>query len=497
MNQENILEVRKIVKLFPGTTALDEMDFDLKRGEIRAIVGENGAGKSTLMKILSGAYTKTSGLIFFEGKEVELGSVESSHNFGISMIYQELENVMKLSVAENIFLGRLPKRKFFGFVDFKRLYTDTQKLLDEYKVDIDAKMNLSSLGVAQQQFVEIIKAVTVKNAKIIIMDEPTSSLTKEETDKLFDIIFALKKNGVSVIYISHRLDEVTGIADSVSVFRDGKNRGTLQKQDFQRNKIITLMIGHEITIEEKNKIERKRVVFEVKNLKIKNKIENFNIKLYEGEILGIAGLMGSGKDVLVKSLFGLWPAESKEIFFNGEKIHIKHPLEAIKHGIVYLPEERKLQSLFLQLSVKENISSIWLKNVYGKLFLNNKLELKLAEKSITDLEIKTPSPDTEIINLSGGNQQKAIFSRLLAVTPMVMILNDPTRGVDVKSKEAIHGYIRDLAKKGTSILFLSSEIPEITYLANRVIVLSRGEIYGEYSDDEVTNVNVLTSASRA
>jgi len=492
-----LLEVKNVVKEFPGTIALDGMDFDLMPGEIRAVVGENGAGKSTLMKILSGAYTRTSGEVLYNGQSVELGSVEAAHELGISMIYQELENIIKLSVAENIFLGRIPKSKLPGFVDFKKLYTTAQEFLDEYNVGINAKSRLSSLSVAQQQFVEIIKAVTVNNSRIVIMDEPTSSLTKEETDKLFKIIGELKKKGISIIYISHRLDEVTDIADAISVFRDGKNRGTLNRTEFDRDRIITLMVGHQVKTEEKKRVERKRVVFEVRNLSIKNKINDFNIKLHEGEILGIAGLMGSGKDELVKCLFGLWPSISKEIHFENKKIHINHPLDAIKHGIVYLPEERKLQSLFLELSVKANIIPIWLYEKFSKFILNKRAADSISEDLVSKLEVKTPSIYNDIIGLSGGNQQKVIFSRLLAVSPKVMILNDPTRGVDVKSKESIYGFIRDLAIRGTSILFLSSEIPEITYLANRVVILSKGEICGEYTDNEVTTLNILTSVTRA
>lgn len=495
-NETPILEVSDLVKVFPGTKALDGMNFNLYQGEVRAIVGENGAGKSTLMKILSGAYTKTSGKIAFDGKEVQLGSIEASQELGISMIYQELENLAKLSVAENIFIGRLPESRFPGLVNFKRLYSDSRKLLDDYKVNINPKAKLSTLPIAEQQFVEIIKAVTAQNTRIVIMDEPTSSLTKEEAERLFDIISVLKKNRVSIIYISHRLDEITDIADSVSVFRDGRNCGTLQKGEFERNKIIALMVGHEIEEEKKNTVERNRVIFEVRNLHIRNRIQNFSVKLYQGEILGIAGLMGSGKDELAKSLFGLWPSDSKKIHFEGREIRIKNPMDAIKNGIVYLPEERKLQSLFLELSVKENISPIWMNRIQRKLFLRQSAESALARKSIDDLAIKTPSPNVQIFTLSGGNQQKAIFSRLLAVEPKIMILNDPTRGVDVKSKEAIHSYIRNLAQRGTSILFLSSEIPEITYLANRVVVLSKGEVVGEYTDDDVTTRNILTSATR-
>ncbi len=497
MSGELQLEVRNIVKTFPGTVALDSMDFSLKKGEVHAIVGENGAGKSTLMKILSGAYAKTSGQIFFEGLEVELHGVEDASRMGISMIYQELENIAKLSVAENIFLGRLPKSAIPGFVSFRQLHSDVRSLMKEYQLDISPRERLSKLTVAQQQFVEIIKSVTVKNAKVIIMDEPTSSLTQEETEKLFSIIAELKKRGISVIYISHRLDEVMDIADTISVFRDGKNRGTLPRGEFQKSRIITLMIGHDIASNRNAYKKKEKIVFEVKNLTIRNRIQKFNIALREGEILGIAGLMGSGKDELVKCLFGLWPAVSKELYYFGKPIRIRHPLDAIRQGIVYLPEERKLQSLFLELSVGENISPLWLFNVLRNTFIAQGKEQRIVREQIKDLSIKTSSEKEEILFLSGGNQQKAILSRLLAVNPKVMILNDPTRGVDVGSKEAIYQIIRGLAAKGTSILFLSSEIPEITNLATRVVVLSKGSIIGEFEGDGVTTMNILSCATRA
>lgn len=491
-----LLEIQKVVKTFPGTVALDEVDFNLKKGEIHAIVGENGAGKSTLMKIISGAYKKDSGTILIDGKETEIGSVEASQALGISMIYQELENIQKLTVAENVFLGKLPRNRIPGFVDFKKLINETKRILKEFDIDIDPGKKLASLTTAEQQFVEIIKAITVKNARIIIMDEPTSSLTKKEVEKLFLIIKELKKKEISVIYISHRLDEVIGIADRLSVFRDGKNQGVMEKNEFDTNKIVSLMIGHELKTTEKNVFKEKKIIFEIKKLSIRNKIINFNMKLHEGEILGIAGLMGSGKDELVKSIVGLWPAQSKEIYFLGKRIYIKHPTDAIKYGIIYLPEERKLQSLFLDMSVKENICPLWLFNVENKFFLNNKRETDLSKLYIEKLSIKTPKVSTLIVNLSGGNQQKCIFSRMLTIKPKLMILNDPTRGIDVGSKEEIHRIIKELASQGVSILILSSEIQEVTRIANRVIVLSKGEIRAEFSEEDVTMENIIRSVMR-
>jgi ribose transport system ATP-binding protein len=491
-----LLEIQKVVKTFPGTVALDKVDFNLRKGEIHAIVGENGAGKSTLMKIISGAYKKDSGTILFEGKETDIGSVDASRAIGISMIYQELENIQKLTVAENVFLGKLPRSRIPGFVNFKKLISETKKILKEFDIDIDPGKKLASLTTAEQQFIEIIKAITVENARIIIMDEPTSSLTKKEVEKLFLIIKELKRKEISVIYISHRLDEVVGIADRLSVFRDGKNQGVMEKNEFDTNKIVSLMIGHELKTTEKNVFKEQKIIFEIKRLSIRNKIIDFNMKLHEGEILGIAGLMGSGKDELVKSIVGLWPAQSKEIYFLGKRIFIKHPASAIRCGIIYLPEERKLQSLFLDMSVNENISPLWLFNVENKFFLNSRKEIELAKFYIEKLSIKTPSVSTIIVYLSGGNQQKVIFSRTLTIKPILMILNDPTRGIDIGSKEEIHKIIKELASEGVSILILTSEIQEISKLANKVIVLSKGEIHAEFSEKDVTTENIIRAAMR-
>lgn len=402
----SFVKVEKVSKQFPGTLALDEIDFDLNRGEVHAVVGENGAGKSTLMKILSGAYAKTSGRILINGEKTEINSIDDAQKYGINMIYQELTNLPKLTVAENIFLGMLPE-KSLGLVDFRELYRKAGDILKSHTLDISPKEKLTKLTVAEKQFVEIIRVISAKNAEIVIMDEPTSSLSTDEIDKLFLIIGELKKRNITIIYISHRLDEVVKIADRVSVFRDGKNRGTLEKDQFDEEKIITLMLGHSLERKEKHPVKRNTVIFEVRNLSIRRKIKDFNMKLYEGEILGIAGLMGSGKDELVKSLFGLWPALSKEVYFKGDRIDVRSPQDAIKHNIVYLPEERKIASLFAQLSVKYNISPIYLFNVYGKIFLKKKIENDLTRYFVDKLDIKTSDLNEEIVNLSGGKIGRA------------------------------------------------------------------------------------------
>lgn len=490
-----LLEMKGIRKVFSGTVALDGMDFELLKGEIHAIVGENGAGKSTLMKILAGVYEKNDGEINIEGKSVQIGNIASAKDYGISMIYQELANLPKLSVAENIFLGTLPLKKGM-FVDFERMFSETQINFEKYGIDINPRQKLEKLTVAEKQFVEIIKAINDENNRIVIMDEPTSSLAKGEIDKLFSIIEGLKQDGISIIYISHRLDEIFKIADRVSVFRDGKNRGVFKRNEFDQNLIIENMLGHSVEKSMKSSFDRGKVIFEVQNLKISNRIFDFNLVLHKGEILGIAGLMGSGKDELVKSLFGLWPAETKTLFYDGQEIKINNPEHALRYGISYLPEERKIQSLFQGLDVVNNMTPIWLFHKIKKKFIDKKREQKITIETINRLSVKTAGEYEKIDNLSGGNQQKVVFGRLLLMEPDVMIMNDPTRGIDIGSKEEIYREIRALAENGTSMIIVSSELEEIQYLSNRVLVLSKGSIRGEFCDEEVTMKNILTCVTR-
>ncbi|MCP4384267.1 MAG: sugar ABC transporter ATP-binding protein [Hyphomicrobiales bacterium] len=484
------------MKRFVGTVALDGMDFEISKGEVHAIVGENGAGKSTLMKILAGVYTRDSGSIQIDGHEVELGSIDAAAVSGIVMIHQELSNLPKLSVAENIFLGRLPANRF-GLIEFDRIASKSREYFERFGIDIDVHKKLGNLTVAEKQIVEIIKATQASHADIIIMDEPTSSLSSGEVKKLFSIIEALVKDGKTIIYISHRLDEISEIADRVSVFRDGKNRGVLEKGNFRQDKIIELMIGHSIDHQEKTDAALGDVVLEIKNLNIPGRIKNFDMELRRGEILGIAGLMGSGKDALVKSFFGLWPTSSKEIRKDGKPITISRPSDAIRNSIVYMPEERKIQALFLESSVGRNISPIWIIYKIRRWLLDRSGEDRIGQETVDRLSIKTSSLHTLIKNLSGGNQQKAVFGRLLLIDPEVMVLNDPTRGVDIGSKEEIYREIRALADAGTSIIIVSSELAEVELLANRVIVLSKGEIRGRFSGSDVSMENLLLSVTRA
>lgn len=496
MENQVYIQAKNITKEFPGTVALKDVDFDVRLGEVHAIVGENGAGKSTLMKILAGALKPTQGEIFVAGEKTEMNAPADARNLKITMICQELTNLPKLSVAENIFVGRLPTKTVFNFVDFKKLHQDTKEIFRESDIDIPIEKRLSSLTVAEKQFVEIIKSITIDDAKIVIMDEPTSSLSKDETEKLFNIIKSLKEKNIGIIYISHRIDEILEIADRVSILRDGLKIETLTKGKIEQKTIISLMLGHDIVKSDKEMIERNEVVFEVRNLNIKNRVQDFSMSLYKGEILGIAGLMGSGKDELVKSLFGLWPTDSKKILYMGEEIKLTNPRKGLKYKITYMPEERKTQSIFASLSVQKNISAIWLFDESKGFIVNGKNEDKLCKDYMDQLSIKAASGAQTIFNLSGGNQQKTVLARILAVSPRVIILNDPTRGIDVGSKEEIYTIIRKLAKEGASIILVSSELDELCYLSHRVMVLSRGQIYGEFTDEEVTMDNVLPCAVR-
>ncbi|MDR1797286.1 MAG: sugar ABC transporter ATP-binding protein [Clostridiales Family XIII bacterium] len=495
-NSEIYIEARKVRKVFQNTVALDDVDFEVRKGEVHAIVGENGAGKSTLMKILSGVHQMTSGELVIGGERAAIASVADSQRYGISIIYQELSNFPKLSVTENIFMGRQIRSKA-GVVNFAAMASAVREMLQEYEIDINPRARLDNLTVAEKQFVEIIKAVSVYGTKVVIMDEPTSSLTRIDIEKLYKIIENLKKHDVSVIFISHHLEEVFEIADRVTVFRDGRNVACIERKDFDEDELIALMLGHSIHKFEKRRIDRREVIFEIRNLSIKNRIEDFSIKLYKGEVLGIAGLTGSGKDELIKSLFNLWPARTKDLYLKGEQIAIRSPIDALEKGIVYLPEERKTQALFPEMPVYLNILAIWLFHCVKRAGADKRTELREAEALIEKLGVKTSSPRIPITSLSGGNQQKAIIARLLAVGPEIMILNDPTRGIDVGSKDEIYRLIRQLAENGTSIVLVSSEMEEICYIADRAVVLSKGVVRGEFSDEDVNMGNILPCAIRS
>ncbi len=498
-----ILEAEGITKDFPGVRALDNVCFKVFKGEIHALVGENGAGKSTLIKILSGVYPSYSyeGKIFINGEEKKFNNVRDSEEAGISVIYQELTLIKELSIAENIFLGNEPL-KIKSFIDWDKICYNSAELLKRVKLDINVNRKVKELGVGQQQLVEIVKALS-KNANILILDEPTASLSETETENLMEILRSLKKEGVTCIYISHRLKEIFEIADRVTVLRDGRTIGTEEMKDLKENRVISMMVGRELKeLYPKEKHVAKDVVLEVKNFCVANPskagefiLNNISFKVREGEILGIAGLVGSGRTELVSSIFGAYNATKKgEIFLNGQKIEINSPADAIKHGIGLLTEDRKIYGLVLKMDVKKNITLSAMKKV-SKILINENEEIKYGKKFVEELKIKTPSLETLVNNLSGGNQQKVVLAKWLLTEPKILFLDEPTRGIDVGAKVEIYKIMNDLIKKGVCIVMISSELPEIIGMSDRILVMSEGKISCELQGGKVTQEEIMYYAT--
>ncbi|MFM1653014.1 sugar ABC transporter ATP-binding protein [Brevibacillus sp. B_LB10_24] len=472
---DKLLEMSGVSKRFPGVYALKGANFELKSGEVHALLGENGAGKSTLMKILGGIYSIDEGKIFIEGRECQIQGVKDAQKYGISLIHQEISLVPYLSIAENIYLGREPLAKT-GFIDKKTMFGQAQQFLDEFDLGLSANTLIHQLNVAQQQMVEIIKAVSFQ-AKIIVMDEPTSSLTDKEVEFLFQTIRSLKAQGVGIIYISHRMNELFEITDRITIMRDGTYIGTVQTKETTQEELIGMMVGRELT----NYYVREflppgECVLQVRNLSRKGVLENASFELMKGEILGFSGLVGAGRSELMKCIFGLDSFEQGEVLINGEKVQIKNPNDAIKHGIAYVTENRKEEGLFLIQSVQYNIT-IKILHEFIKFFrVRSKYENTQTNHYIHELSIKTPGPDQEVRNLSGGNQQKVLISRWLATKPKVLILDEPTRGVDVGAKAEIYSIMNRLVKEGVSIIMVSSDLPEVINMSNRVAVMYKGRI---------------------
>ncbi len=502
MNNDVIYSIKNITKKFPGVVALNDVSMDIKRGEILAVVGENGAGKSTLMNILSGAYPQTSGELYFEGEKLEHFNSVMAQKTGIAMIHQELSLSNALSIAENIFQGRLPKNKF-GLIDTKKLTLQSKALLEEVGLsNIDAKTLVREINVSRQQQVEIAKALSL-NAKLLILDEPTSSLTPTEAEILHAIMFELQKKGITMLYISHKLDEIMKISNRIAVFRDGELVEMLQTKNSTIDDMITAMVGREHAGGYKRdfyKAEYKEdeVVLEVDNLCIGNKVHNVSFKLYKGELLGITGLVGAGRSEVLQAIFGADKKTEGKIKINGKEVAINHSSVAIKNGMALVPEGRKLQSLFLKFSVKENISVVSLKNTLSKLkLIKPKAERQMAAKYIDKLKIKTPGMEQKIVNLSGGNQQKAVIARWLVDNPNILFLDEPTQGIDIGAKNEIYEIINDLTKTGTSMIMVSSEMQENLSLCDRVITMYEGRITGEILHKDITEELLMSFMSKA
>jgi methyl-galactoside transport system ATP-binding protein/inositol transport system ATP-binding protein len=495
-DQSYLLRMDTITKEFPGVKALEEVNFYVKKGEVHALLGENGAGKSTLMKCLIGMYQPTSGKIYFEQKALVNHDTRKALEIGISMIHQELNPVLEQSVMENIWLGREP-RNSFGFVDHKKMAKMTEELLERIGVHLNPKTKVKELTVATIQMLEIAKAISY-NAKLIIMDEPTSSLTEKETTKLFEIIHQLKEEGRSVVFISHKLDEIYAVCNAVTILRDGKSIGTKPLEETSAQMLIQDMVGRELTQLYPKKQDRreKEVKLKVSHLTDTAHFRNVSFELKKGEILGFAGLIGAGRSEVMEAIFGLRELIAGKIELDGQEIHIRHANDAIAKGMAFLTEDRRKTGLFPMLSVGYNIVSSSIGNYRNKLgLLNHKKINKDAQRYIDALKIKTPSPNTEIQYLSGGNQQKALIARWLLTNPDILILDEPTRGIDIGAKSEIHQMVADLASEGKSILLVSSELPEVLGLADRVVVMHEGKVQGILENNNLSQELVMEYAS--
>ena len=457
------------------------------------MVGENGAGKSTLMKIVAGVYRPDSGSIRLGGVPILNESPRQALERGISMIHQELNLAPNLSVAENVFLGRAPTRG--GLIDWRRLYADVEALADRLGIDLDVRARVDELSVARQQMVEIAKALSL-DARVIIMDEPTSALTERETEALFDIIARLKSNGVAVVYISHRLDEIFRVADRVTVLRDGRLVGTLPIAQATQPQLIGMMVGRELTtLFPKESVEIGDPFLEVRHLRRKGALEDISFVLRRREILGLAGLVGAGRTELVRVLFGADPLDGGEILLEGRPVRIRRPRDAIRLGMGFVTEDRKLQGLVLGMNVRENETLASLAQVSKLGFLNLGRERTLAARLVEQLGVRTPSVEQEVANLSGGNQQKVVIAKWLATRARILILDEPTRGIDVGAKAEVHALMSRLASQGVSILMISSELPEILGMSDRILVMRQGRLSGEFTRDQASQEAILACAA--
>lgn len=499
MDNTILLRCENISKSFPGVKALDNVSLEVETGEIHAIVGENGAGKSTMMNILSGAYTPDTGRINFDGKGIHLKDPRQAQELGIAMIHQELSLANNLSIMENIYIGRL-KRNRLGFVNYREMYDRCKEQLESIGItDITPDQLIKYLSISQMQMVEIAKALSL-NAKIIIMDEPTSSLTRKESELLFATIRRLKNSGVTVLYISHRIQEIIEISDRITVLRDGKQIQTLITKDTSENEIVSLMVGREFnkSFQRVSKVigPNDQPVLEVKGLSSCNKkLQDINLKLFAGEVLALTGLVGSGRTELVQAIFGIDRQTAGEIYLDGQKITVDSPTSAIKLGMGLVPEGRKTQGLFSGMTVRENITIVNIRKINRYLFISRKKEAENALSYVSLLRVKTPSIEQMVKFLSGGNQQKTIIARWLLNNPRVLFLDEPTHGVDVGAKEEIYAIINELAQTGVGIILISSELPEVLKLADRILVMHNGRITGELNHSDADQELIMQYAT--
>jgi len=495
MAEEYLLEMEHIRKEFPGVLALNEVSLRVRSGTVHALMGENGAGKSTLMKVLLGIYRPEKGSIRFDGVTHEVMDIRKSLQYGISMIHQELSPIPYMTVAENIFLGREPVHGKTGWVNSKVQNQQTQELFNELEIDIDPTEKMVNLSIANMQMVEIATAISY-NSKLIIMDEPTSAITEKEVAHLFRMINNLRDKGVAIIYITHKMDEVFQISDEVTILRDGTFVDSKLSSKIDKNGLISMMVGRELTnFFPKIDVKITEVKLEVRNLTLPGKFEDVSFNVRKGEILGIAGLMGSGRTEVVESIFGIYPPASGQILIDDKEIKIKQPMDAIAAGMGLLTEDRKLSGLFLPLSVMDNMVYSSIGNFMGRFGLDFKKMNEECEKQRKSLSVKTPSLEQKVVNLSGGNQQKVLIARWLLTEPDILFLDEPTRGIDVGAKSEIHKLMSKLAENGKAIIMVSSEMPEILGMSDRILVMHEGVKAGELSREDATQERILQLAA--
>jgi ribose transport system ATP-binding protein len=492
---DTILRMKSISKSFPGVRALDDVSFEVRRGEVHAILGENGAGKSTLVKILSGAYRRDSGEIELDGHPVEIHNPSHAQSLGIAMIYQEFNLAPHLSVEANIFIGREPRRGPFAIIDQRAIHRQSQKLIKQLGVELDVTQRINTLNVCQQQITEIAKALSMRS-HVVIMDEPTSALSESEILTLFSVIRRLKQEGLGIIYISHNLGEVFEIADRITVLRDGKKIDTQNAREVTPEEEVQKMVGRDIAdMYAKREVPVGEVVLRVNGLSSGNMLRQISFELRSGEVVGIAGLLGSGRTELIRAIFGADRTERGTVEVVGYKHKINRIGDAIRGGIGLVPEDRKEQGLFLGMPLGPNISAASIRDVSYHGILDRKKERALAAKYVEELDIKIAGLEQLVLNLSGGNQQKTVLAKWLARSPQILLLDDPTRGIDVGAKQAIYRLIGELAATGVGIIFVSSELPEILGISDRILVMGSGQIKGEFSRAEATQEKIMSLAT--
>jgi len=489
-----IIEMKGIKKYFYGVKALDGVDFKIRTGEVHALIGENGAGKSTLVKILTGVYQPTAGIIILNDKPVQFPSPQISQKAGISAIHQEAIMFPDLSIIENIFMGHHIKNKSNGLLSWREMKDKTQLLLDKLELDIRPDTKVRNLSVAQRHMVEVAKALSL-DAKVVIMDEPTSALTLKEVEYLYKIIRKLKSEGKAIIFISHKFEEVFEIADYFTVLRDGKYIGEGTIANITVDKVVQMVIGRSLgQMYPKFEAEKGNIILKVENLTKIGVFKNISFDLHKGEILGFFGLVGAGRSEVMQTIFGVNTKTSGDVFIDGEKVNITNPSDAMNHGLAYLPEDRQIQGAILAMNIRENVTLPIIDRTSRNIFLDRNREFEITDEYGKNIEIKASGWEQLVENLSGGNQQKVVFAKWIATKPQILIMDEPTKGIDVATKATVHNFISELAKKGIAIILISSELPEILGMSNRVIVMHEGVITAKFTREEANSKKIIRAA---